>query len=96
MAANQALRALIVLSQVLLGLMAGFFFAFAVDVAPAMARLDATGYITVQQHINAVVRNATFGGVYFGSAVLPWLVALAAFSLRQRRLATSSPPPHSN
>ncbi|MBK6866971.1 MAG: DUF1772 domain-containing protein [Burkholderiales bacterium] len=66
------------LALLLLGLMAGFFFSFAVDVAPAMASLDAATYIAAQQSINRVVRNAVFGGVYFGSALLPWLAAGAA------------------
>ncbi|MDO5625075.1 MAG: DUF1772 domain-containing protein [Pseudomonadota bacterium] len=82
--AHTALRAAEWLALWLLGLMAGFFFAFAVDVVPAMARLDAATYITTQQHINHVVRNAVFGGAYFGSALLPWLAAGAALWARQR------------
>lgn len=73
------------LATLLLGLMAGFFFAFAVDVAPAMRELDAQAYISTQQAINRVVRNATFGGVYFGSALLPLLAAAALYLSGQRR-----------
>jgi len=73
------------LATLLLGLMAGFFFAFAVDVAPAMRELDAQAYISTQQAINRVVRNATFGSVYFGSALLPLLAALALYASGQRR-----------
>jgi uncharacterized membrane protein len=76
-----------VFALVLLGLMAGFFFAFAIDVAPAMALLDATGYVTTQQHINSVVRNAVFGLTYFGSALLPFLAALSALWAGKRRIA---------
>lgn len=79
--------ALELLAVLLLGLMAGFFFAFAVDVAPAMARLDASPYIATQQWINKVVRNALFGGVYFGSTWVPFGVALAWLASRQRRRA---------
>ena len=83
-----ALRLLETLATLLLGLMAGFFFAFAVDVAPAMGQLDAPGYISTQQWINKVVRNALFGGVYFGAALLPLGVALAcAWSGKRRRAA---------
>lgn len=71
----------------LLGLMAGFFFAFAVDVVPAMAQLDASGYVTTQQWINRVVRNALFGGIYFGATVLPFLAAAAAWWAGSRRSA---------
>jgi len=73
------------LATLLMGLMAGFFFAFAVDVVPAMRELDAQAYITTQQAINRVVRNAVFGGVYFGSALLPLLAALALYACGQRR-----------
>jgi uncharacterized membrane protein len=64
-----------VLAVSLLGLMAGFFFAFAVDVAPAMRSLDAHGYITTQQAINQAVRNLPFALAYFGAAVLPAMCA---------------------
>lgn len=71
----------------LFGLMAGFFFAFSVDVAPAMTHLDAATYITTQQWINSVVRNALFGGVYFGAVLLPFGAALFAALGKKPRLA---------
>ncbi len=71
----------------LLGLMAGFFFAFSVDVAPAMTHLDAAAYITAQQWINKVVRNAVFGCIYFGAVILPFVAALLAALGQHRRLA---------
>jgi uncharacterized membrane protein len=73
------------LAIVLLGLMAGFFFAFAVDVAPAMRGLDAQGYIATQQAINKSVRNASFAFVYFGSALLPFITAGLLLMAKQRR-----------
>jgi uncharacterized membrane protein len=76
-----------VVATLLLGLMAGFFFAFAVDVAPAMAQLDAAHYIATQQAINRVVRNAAFGSVYFGSAVLTALAAVLAWRSGGKRAA---------
>jgi uncharacterized membrane protein len=71
----------------LIGLMAGFFFAFAIDVAPAFAELAAGPYVQVQQHINRVVRSAGFGAVYFGAALAGVLAALAAWAAGHRRLA---------
>jgi uncharacterized membrane protein len=71
---------LALLATALLGLMAGFFFAFAIDVAPAMRELDAQAYITTQQAINRVVRNATFAAVFFGSALVPLTAGLAAYA----------------
>ena len=67
----------------LFGLAAGFFFAFAVDVAPALARAEPAAAIAVFQQINIVVRNAWFGVVYFGAVVAAPL-ALAA-TWRDRR-----------
>jgi len=74
-------------ATVLLGLMAGFFFAFAIDVAPAMAQLDAATYVKTQQWINRVVRNVPFAITYFGSAILPFVPALMAARRSHRRLA---------
>jgi len=71
----------------LIGLMAGFFFAFAIDVVPAFAELEAGPYVQVQQHINRVVRSAGFGAVYFGAALSGFLAALAAGLAGHRRLA---------
>jgi uncharacterized membrane protein len=74
-----------VIAVCLLGLMAGFFFAFAVDVAPAMAQLDAGAYVETQQWINRVVRNAVFGGVYFGSTLFPFVAAITVFFMGERK-----------
>ena len=82
---QRAATILQILAICLLGLMAGFFFAFAIDVAPAMRELDAPGYVTTQQAINRAVRNLPFALVYFGSAVLPLLAAAALYAGGQRR-----------
>ncbi|ROZ66513.1 DUF1772 domain-containing protein [Ramlibacter sp. WS9] len=77
-----------VLATCLMGLMAGFFFAFSVDVAPAMRELDVQGYITTQQAINRAVRNLPFALVYFGAAITPFVAALAlCLAGRQRDAA---------
>lgn len=79
-----ALKVVEVLAVCWLGTMAGFFFAFAVDVAPAMMNLDGPGYVNTQQWINKVVRNAVFALAYFGSVVLPACAALCAGWAGQR------------
>lgn len=81
---DKALPAFEALAALLLGLMSGFFFAFAVDVAPAMVHLDASMYVTTQQWINKVVRNAWFALAYFGATVLPFVVAALAFAKGRR------------
>jgi uncharacterized membrane protein len=82
-----AYRVSTVLATLLLGLMAGFFFAFWVDVAPAMAHLDANSYISTQQWINKVVRSIPFGITYFGSALFAVAPALLAAAHRRWVLA---------
>jgi uncharacterized membrane protein len=82
-----AYRASTVLATLLLGLMAGFFFAFWVDVAPAMTQLDANSYISTQQWINKVVRNIPFGITYFGSTFFALVPALFAAANRRWVLA---------
>lgn len=84
---NKPILALQLLATVLLGLMAGFFFAFWVDVAPAMAHLSAAEYVVTQQHINSTVRNAPFALAYFGSVAVPALAALALGLARRKREA---------
>ncbi len=74
-------------ATILLGLMAGFFYAFAIDVAPAMTKLDATSYVRTQQWINSTVRNLPFAIAYFGSAILPFVPAALAARRSQRALA---------
>lgn len=74
-----------VLATCLMGLMAGFFFAFSVDIAPAMRELDAQAYITTQQAINRAVRNLSFALVYFGSALTPLLATAALYAAGRRR-----------
>lgn len=74
-----------VLATCLMGLMAGFFFAFSVDVAPAMRELDAQGYITTQQAINRAVRNLPFALVYFGAAVTPFVAAFSLYVAGRQR-----------
>ena len=78
--------ALHLLATLLFGLAAGFFFAFAIDVAPALARSEPAAAITVFQQINIVVRNAWFGEVYFGAVVVPPLVLVLTW--RDRRSPT--------
>jgi len=75
------------LAVALLGLMAGFFFAFTIDVAPAMTHLDAATYITTQQWINQVVRNIPFAVAYFGSTAIALVPAAVALARGQRALA---------
>jgi uncharacterized membrane protein len=76
-------RYLSLLTLILSGLAAGFFFAFSADVNLATAELSAPEYVRVQQLINLKVRNPAFALVYFGAAVAP-AVLLAVMWKRRR------------
>jgi uncharacterized membrane protein len=60
------------------GLMAGLFFAFSVSVMAALGRLPPAGGISAMQSINAVIVNPLFLFVFFGTAALSILLAIAA------------------
>ena len=76
-----------ILATALIGLMAGFFFAFSVDVVPAMRGFNAHDYIATQQAINRAVRNIPFALAYFGAAIVPFLAAGATWLAGDRRRA---------
>lgn len=82
-----AYRLSTIAATVPLGVMAGFFFAFAIDVAPAMTHLDGPSYAVAQQWINRSVRNLPFAAAYFGSAFLAFVPAVLAVLARRQRLA---------
>ncbi|MFF1412570.1 anthrone oxygenase family protein [Streptomyces sp. NPDC058289] len=73
--------ALLVLSTVLVGLMAGLFFAFDVSVMPGLAKTDDRTYVTAMQSFNAVIDgNPLFGTVF----VVALLAAFAAAFVEAR------------
>ncbi|KJY28035.1 DUF1772 domain-containing protein [Streptomyces katrae] len=81
-AADRAAGPLLALSTVLIGLMAGLFFAFDVSVMPGLAAGDDRTYVTAMQHINAVIDgNGLFGGVF----VLALLATAAAALVEYRK-----------
>jgi uncharacterized membrane protein len=70
---------------VLTGLLCGVFLAFALDVSPALQRLDAATYIQTQQQFNQTVSNLGFALLFFGAMLFPFLTAgMAAWQSRRR------------
>lgn len=69
---NRVARMLAVL---LLGLMAGFFYAFSVTVMPGLDRVDPATAIDAMNGINAAVRNPVFFFTFF---VTPFIAILGA------------------
>jgi uncharacterized membrane protein len=74
---NGLLFALVVLSALGCGLMAGLFFAFSVAIMAALARLPPAAGIAAMQSINAVILNSLFRAVFFGTAALCALAVLS-------------------
>jgi len=55
------------ISIVLIGLSAGFFYAWEVSVIPGNKQVDDSTYLTVMQQINRAILNPAFFMVFFGS-----------------------------
>lgn len=73
-------RAATAFAVVLTGLSAGFFFTYEASITVGLTRVDDVTYVTTVQALNATVRNAAFGIVFFGS--LPAIVVALATSWR--------------
>ena len=63
-------------SLVATGLMAGFFYAWAVSVMLGLAKTDDRTFVLSMQRINEAVQNAAFLPVFFGAFVLPAVAAV--------------------
>jgi uncharacterized membrane protein len=62
------------------GLVAGIFFAFSAFIMAALGRLAPEGGISAMQSINVSVLNPMFFFVFFGTAVLALVLAIAALA----------------
>ena len=68
-----------VLSVIWLGLMAGFFWAYSVNVSQALAQVDGATYASVQALLNQHVRHALFFVFFFGAPCWVLLSLLPAW-----------------
>jgi uncharacterized membrane protein len=66
---------LTVVALVLIGAMAGFFYAYSMSVMWALDAVDPKAAITSMQSINIVVRNAIFFPAFFGAPLAALLAA---------------------
>jgi uncharacterized membrane protein len=69
---------LLVASTVAVGLMAGFFYAYACSVMVGLDRVDDRTFVVTMQWINATVRNAAFAPAFFGALILTMAAAVVA------------------
>lgn len=61
------------------GLLAGLYFAYSNSAIPALNRLPVPQAVAALQHVNTVILNPLFLGLFAGVAVLSLLLVLAAF-----------------
>ncbi|MGX7674248.1 anthrone oxygenase family protein [Plantactinospora sp. DSM 117369] len=61
---------------VAMGLIAGFFYAYACSVMIGLARVDDHTFISTMQWINATVRNGWFAASFFGALPLTAIAAI--------------------
>ncbi|MFJ6759312.1 MULTISPECIES: anthrone oxygenase family protein [unclassified Streptomyces] len=78
---GKAATALLLVSTILMGLMAGLFFAFDVSVMPGLAAGDERTYVTAMQNFNAAID----GNAIFGMAFVLALLASAASAIVEFR-----------
>jgi uncharacterized membrane protein len=70
--------ALVLLTLLGSGLMAGMFFAYSNSVMPALARMPGPQGIAAFNNVNVVIYNPLFLTIFMGTAVLALLLAIAA------------------
>lgn len=75
------------LSLVLLGLMAGFFYAYSVSVMPGFDQIAASEAIRAMQAINVEIHNPVFFVTFFLTPVVCLIAAAALWSGRRKRAA---------
>jgi uncharacterized membrane protein len=75
---SKAVAVLLAASTVAVGLMSGFFYAYACSVMVGLDRVDDRTFIVTMQWINATVRNAAFAPAFFGALVLTTAAAVVA------------------
>ncbi len=78
----RANSAVLYTATVLMGLIAGFFYAYACSVMVGLAEADDRTFVLTMQSINATVRNAAFAPSFFGSLIT---TAVAAGMHSRRR-----------
>ena len=77
---------LLFLATLAMGLIAGFFYAYACSVMVGLDRVDDHTFISTMQWINATVRNVWFALSFFGALALTTVTALLHLRRPERRL----------
>ncbi len=80
--AGRTSSAVLYTAIVLMGLIAGFFYAYACSVMVGLAETDDRTFVLTMQSINATVRNAAFAPSFFGALIVT--AVAAGMHLRRR------------
>lgn len=73
---SKAAAPLLYLATLTVGLMAGFFFAFAVLVMPSLAKVDDRSFVVAMQKINEGVQTGAFAFAFFGAFIFTGAAAI--------------------
>jgi len=79
------LRSTVLVLCLLLGVMAGFFFAFSNTVMPGLDLVAGPDAMQAMQNINVAVRNPVFFGVFAATPALAVVLALICLGLARHR-----------
>lgn len=76
-----------IIALIIFGLIAGFFYAYSVDVMPALDNLPAQEAIRSMQEINTAVRNPVFFTTFFGPLIIG-TITVVLLTLAKNKKAT--------
>ncbi|MBP2324345.1 putative membrane protein [Kibdelosporangium banguiense] len=84
---SKAAAPLLYLSTLTIGLMAGFFFAFAALVMPSFAKIDDRSFVVAMQKINDGVNSGAFQFAFLGAFVFTGAAAIVHHRMGARNAA---------
>lgn len=76
-----------IIALVIFGLIAGFFYAYSVDVMPALDKLPPLEAIRAMQEINIAVRNPVFFTTFFGPLIIGTITFILYAIARNKKAA---------
>jgi uncharacterized membrane protein len=84
---SKAAAPLLYLATLTVGLMAGFFFAFAALIMPSLGKVDDRSFVTAFQKINEGVQSGAFTFAFFGAFIFTGAAAIVHHRMGARTAA---------
>ncbi|WP_079125583.1 DUF1772 domain-containing protein [Streptomyces lushanensis] len=85
---SKAVGPLLMIATIMMGLMAGLFFAYDISVMPGLARTDDRTYVDAMQNFNALIDgNGLFGMAFIGALLAAAVAAFLEFRRGRRGTA---------